>query len=356
MKVALDTNFRYIVRGGITRYIDCLLQAFASLHLPDFEWQELNWPVTNYEYQQPIRALKTIYREFVWTPFIGPRQLEQSRADIFHSLDFSRVARVKCPNILTLQDLGFIRVPDRYRPWAKFRSRGYLRQCQTVDKVICISHFTADEAMKLLGVPASRIVITQLGCGFADPILGIKSEAPAQSLPPEFFLFVGHLEPNKNLKLLRGVYELAENSGRILPPLVIVGKRWEGVHHEGPPPKNWIFLGRQSDETLRYLYERAIAHIFPSRYEGFGLTLLESMSYGCPVICSPVASLPEVAGDAALFVPPTAEAYYKACIQLLDNSSQRDEWRNRGFTRTKLFSWRKCAEETVQVYRDLLRT
>ncbi len=355
MKVVLDTNHRFILKGGVTRYIDHLLQHFSLLKPKDFAWEELNWPVTNYEYQQPKRALKTIYRGFVWGNFIGPGQLENFHPDLYHALDFSCVARIKCPRVLTLHDLGYLRVPDRFRAWTRWRGRQRLEECHKVNKLICVSQFTADEAMQYLGVPASRIAVVHLGCGFAGAISEIAAQAPAQPLPPEYFLFVGHLEPNKNLKLLRGVYELAAAAGRALPPLVIVGERWAGVAHEGTTPPDWIFLGRQSDAVLRYAYEHALAKVFPSRYEGFGLTVLEAMNYGCPVICSPVGSLPEVAGDAGIFVPATAEAYFQAMCGLLDHPEQLEEWRAKSRARARAFSWRKCAEETIQVYRDVLR-
>ncbi|MEW6303016.1 MAG: glycosyltransferase family 1 protein [Verrucomicrobiota bacterium] len=354
MRVALDTNHRFILQGGVSRYIEHLLHGFSALRAPAFEWFELNWPVTNYEYRQPIRAFKTFYREMIWGRFIGPRRLAASGADLLHSLDFPILTRIPCRHVLTLHDLGYIRTPDRFRRWTRLRARARLVRCHEADKVICISQFTADEAIKLIGLSAARIEVVHLGPGFADPEFSAATQAPDLPLPPEFFLFVGHLDPNKNLSLLREIYELAAREQTPLPPLVIAGKRWEGVSREGPPPDNWIFLGRQPDAVLRHLFAHAIANVFPSRYEGFGMTVLEAMSCGCPVICSPLASIPEIAGDAALFVKPDAGEYLCALRSVMDDPALRGELREKGRQRAAQFSWRKCAAQTLDVYRHLV--
>src|SRR5205823_6706332 len=116
-------------------------------------------------------------------------------------------------------------------------------------------------------------------------------------------------EPGKNLALLKETYLLAAAKGIDLPPLLIIGARWEGVAREGRPPKNWHYLGHQSDEVLAWFYDHALALLFPSKYEGFGFPVLEAMSRGCPVVCSKVASIPEVGGDAAWYAGMDATSY-----------------------------------------------
>lgn len=150
--------------------------------------------------------------------------------------------------------------------------------------------------------------------------------------------------------LLREVYNLSRRAGTPLMPPLIIGAPWAGLPGEGTPPSGWRYLGRQPDGILIHLYRRALALAFPSKYEGFGLPVVEAMQLGCPVVCSPVASLPEVAGDAALSVPLRAEAYLEAMRSLAENPRLREELARRGRLQGGKFSWKRCAEETVAVY------
>ena len=249
-----------------------------------------------------------------------------------------------------MHDLAFLRHPERFRRWQRASGGRLLNKLHKADRVICISRFTADEAVALLDLPASKIEVVHNGFD----ALPETSEVPAFEVPPEFFLFVGSLEPGKNLSLLRVSYLMAESEGKPLPPLMIVGARWEGVARESAAPKNWHYLGRQSDGVLVHLYRRALALAFPSKYEGFGLPVLEAMAAGCPVVCSPVASLPEVAGDAAAFPDLTPADYLRVLRRVAGEPSYRDDLIARGAERVTAFSWRKCAAETADVYGSVL--
>jgi glycosyltransferase involved in cell wall biosynthesis len=187
-----------------------------------------------------------------------------------------------------------------------------------------------------------------------DPLEFPSFKEVSPELPAEFLLFVGSLEPGKNLRLLKEMYLLAENSGKALPPLVLIGARWKGVESEGAPRKDWVYLGNQPDRVLALAYRRAKALLFPSIYEGFGLPVVEAQSTGCPVICSPVASLPEVAGNGALLVPLAAGDYLRAVSQLEENRDLRDNMIRQGKSNVSRFSWKRCAEETAAVYRTAL--
>ena len=123
--------------------------------------------------------------------------------------------------------------------------------------------------------------------------------------------------------------------------------------HEGPPPPDWHFLGHANDGQLATLYRGAKALLFPSLYEGFGLPVLEAMAHGSPVLCGPVASLPEVGGEAAAYAELTPEAYGAAMQRLAADDNWRVELRESGLKRAALFSWEKCARETLAVYRSL---
>lgn len=355
MRVVIETTGLYTTQAGVARYIRGLLAGHRHNRPADLEISELAWEVENFDYRQPARALKTFYREFVWAPCFAPWTLRRRRAELFHAtVNCLVVPPPGVVSVVTLHDLAFMVYPERFRRWQKMGWTRLLRRIPGVDRIICISRFTADEVMRRLGVPATKIDVVPNGIDF-NPEAPPPEQAPAMDLPGDFFLFVGSLEPGKNLALLREVYLRAKARRIQLPPLLIVGARWAGVAGEGPPPEGWHYLGRRSDAELVYLYRRALALVFPSKYEGFGLPVLEAMALGCPVICSPVASLPEVAGEAALMVGLEREPYLDALTELAENAPAREDFRARGFVQARKFSWPRCAAETAEVYRRAFR-
>jgi len=354
--IGIDTNGLYTTQAGVARYIRGLLNGLKRLAAPDVELKTLAWEVENFLFQQPARALKTAYRELIWAKFNARLHLRRQGVALLHSTAgplISRPRRVR--EVVTLHDLAVLRHPERFRSWQGASARRRLRKVRRADQVICISRFTAEEAMALLHLPASTFIVVHNGCEFHSSEPVPPEAKPGVTLPNEYFLFVGSLEPGKNLALLKEVYALAESRNQLLPPLLIVGARWEGVGHEGPPPKNWHYLGRLPDEVLVYLYRHATGLVFPSKYEGFGFPVAEAMSLGCPVICSPVASLPEVGGDAALFTDMMPDAYLTAMRQVSREAGLRNELIERGLAQAAKFSWNKCAREVLEVYRATLR-
>lgn len=360
MKVALDVSGLYTGQAGVSRYLDGLSRGLARIEHPGITVEPIAWRVENYTYNQPLRALKTLYREFVWAGTVAPRLLRRGGFDLLHS-DGLVPLRLFEPQVVTLHDLAVFRFPDRFRPWQLRATRFRLRRIHTARRIICDSRFTADEARAVLGIPHDRMEVIHPGVGGAETrVEPGGSGDPADitvRLPASFFLFVGSLEPGKNLSLLHDTYLLAESRDIALPPLLIVGSRWQGVPTEPPPRPSWAwqFLGRQPDAALTTLYGRAEALVFPSRYEGFGFPVLEAMRAGCPVICARVASLPEVGGDAACYADLEPPAFLAAMMRRLQGEPPRDEIAVRGRRHAARFTWERCATQTVDVYRSALR-
>lgn len=351
MRVVLDTNGLYTTQAGVARYIRGLSGGLRKLARPDLTVSELAWPVENFEYRQPVRAMKTFYRELVWPRFAARRLLRQAQPHIFHSTALPLLqAPQPTANVITLHDLAVLAYPERFRRWHRYAVNRSLKTLFEAHRVICVSRFTAEEAAKYLKLPHRKMEVVHNGGDFHSSEPPPAEAAPGDQLPRNFFLFVGSLEPGKNLGLLREAYALAEAEKRPLPSLVIVGARWEGVAGEGAPPANWRYLGRQPDSVLVYLYRRAVGLVFPSKYEGFGLPVLEAMSLNCPVICSPVASLPEVGGSAVFYCDLNAAAYYRAMIALSSDGRLREDLALRGREQAAKFSWTRCARETAAVY------
>jgi glycosyltransferase involved in cell wall biosynthesis len=349
MRVAFDTNALYTTQAGVARYVRGLQSGFAALNRPDLAITELAWKVENFGYRQPARALKTFYREFVWTKFVAPGLLRQQKPDLLHSLSGFFV-RPPAPtkNVVTLHDLAPMRFPERFRTWQRLARRWRFPALQQADAIICVSEFTANEAISLLALPARKLHVVHSGLDIDR--MKTREENFDFAVPSEFFLFVGSLEPGKNLSLLRDVYLLGNAQKKTLPPLLIVGARWEGVPQEGMAPPNWRYLGRQADDVLFELYRRARALVFPSKYEGFGFPILEAQANGCPVICSRVASLPEIGGSGALYAELTPESYLRAMEEIRPDGALRSQLIASGRENSAKFSWKKCAARTADIY------
>src|SRR6266571_4198624 len=165
VRVVIDTNGLYTTQAGTSRYIRGLLRGLRRLSVPGFQHFDLAWKVENFSFQQPQRALKTFYRELFWAKVIAPGLIAKHQAGVFHSTAECLVmppAGVR--HVATLHDLAVFRHPERFRPWHKWSARKRLKRLHQVDRVICISHFTADEALALLGLPHQKLRIVHNGC------------------------------------------------------------------------------------------------------------------------------------------------------------------------------------------------
>ena len=352
MRVAVDTNALYTTRAGVSRYVRGLLAGLRHVApADDWSFTEFAWPVENFGFRQPGRALRTLYREFVWTTLPARAELKRSRAELLHSTG-TPLLHPPAPvrHVVTVHDIGFLRFPERFRGWHRRMAIAGLERTRSAHRVLCISRHTADEMIRLAGFEARQLEVVHNGSDFDE---STPEQLPGiPDLPSEFFLFVGSLEPGKNLGLLRTMYELARGRGVTLPDLVIVGARFHGLEGEGAPPPGWHYFGHLPDPSLVWLYRRAIALLFPTKYEGFGLPAAEAMRLGCPVICSPVSSLPEVVGDAALLPAQTPEAYLDAARRLIDEPGLRQHLVSLGRRQSAAFTWDTCARGTLEVYRS----
>jgi alpha-1,3-rhamnosyl/mannosyltransferase len=348
-KIAIDTNPIYTTRAGISRYVRGLLKGLRKV-ATGFDITPIAWEVENYEYVQPQRAFRTLYRELYWARHIAPKILTLQNIALLHSTAGPLITAPKgIKEVVTLHDLAIFHNPQRFRLWHRWSFKNRIARIHSATKIICISRFTAEDAHKLLGLSYDKMIVIYNGFDRLE-----SQRKPDFEIPSEYFLFVGSLEPGKNLQLLKEVYSLAKSSGINLPPLLITGARWQGVKNEGAPPADWFYLGFQPDEVLGYLYAKAIALIFPSKFEGFGLPILEAMSLGCPVVCSPVASIPEIAADAALYADLNVNEYLTAMKKIATDNRLRSELIEKSIARARLFSWEQCATHVLEVYKSVL--
>jgi glycosyltransferase involved in cell wall biosynthesis len=226
------------------------------------------------------------------------------------------------------------------------------------DYIICISNSTRRDLLEYYDLPESKVRVIPLGfTATVDRQMAI----PAVLLRRPFLLYVGNRNGYKNFDGLLRAYS-SSLSLRQAFSLVCLGGGSFGpcelklLTELGLTEEQVMQLGG-SDDLLHSLYKQAVMFVCPSLYEGFGITLLEAMNAGCPIACSSTSSLPEVAGESALFFDPyDVESIRHALEVLADSDISRTELSIRGRERVKLFSWDKCAQETMAAYAHVLGT
>jgi glycosyltransferase involved in cell wall biosynthesis len=291
------------------------------------------------------------------------RQVERFPDHLLHVPNFI-LPPCANPTVATLHDFSHLHYPHFHpRERRVYLDRYLPRTLQHATRLIAVSEFVRQEAMALFGVPAERIIAVPNG---VDPvfhpyphaeILPVLSRYGLQ--PGGYLLAVATLEPRKNLGRLAEAYGRLPATLRQRYPLILVGARgWltETLERQLAPLERSgqvRRLGYVPQADLPALYAGAHAFAYPSLYEGFGLPVLEALASGVPVLTANRASLPEVAGDAALLVEPEeVDALTAGLERLLVDQDWRTGAVERGLRQAGRFSWTRCVEETVAVYRE----
>ena len=291
---------------------------------------------------------------------------QRPRPHLLHSLDHVAPAWGPWRSVVTLHDLAFLLYPQTHTPASRAYYAATGESVRHAERVIAVSQRTASDAVRLLGVDPARVRVVHEA---AAPAFGPRRQENLVALAERlhldvdprrpYILFVGTLEPRKNVPLLLEAFSLVRRNLDV--QLLLVGARaWLEqpifeAHTRAGVGEAARFLGTLAEDDLATLYSHAGVFVLPSLYEGFGLPLLEAMACGAPVVCSNAGSLPEVAGDAAvLLLPNDSRAWADAMLQVLTDSRPADSLRLRGFVRAKAFSWERAAQATREVYREAL--
>jgi len=283
---------------------------------------------------------------------------------LLHSVDHVAPAWRAWRSVVTLHDLAFLLSPETHTAASRAYYAATGDSVRQAERVIAVSQRTASDAIRLLGVdPARMRVVHEAAAPAFSPrsladLASVASRLRVDTSRP-YLLFVGTLEPRKNLPLLFEVLSILRR--RIDAQLLVVGGRgWLdepifAAHARSGVGDAARFLGSLDEADLAVLYSHAGVFVLPSLYEGFGLPVLEAMACGAPVVCSNAGPLPEVAGDAAVLLPPEdPNVWAQVIFQVLDDPRSADALRQKGFARASGFSWDRAAEATREVYHEAL--
>ena len=358
---------------GLARYARELHASLANqneltIH-PIAAWSNLTkGPLEELKHRTGLRLLPLGRRltPMAWAFADAPtiEQLAPCPVDLVHAVSLGYPISTSKPFVVTVHDLGPLTHPEYFRntkPWIMERS---LRQAERkADLIVCVSQSTANEVEDLLKGSASgriRVVYEGVGPEFSsgspdDPCLS-GLNLPARDTP--VILSAGKISPRKNVGGV--VSAFASICHRIPHTLVLVGgKGWdtkETLRSIDKPELSGrvVLLDYVSDEELVALYSRADIYVHPSLYEGFGLTVLEAMASGTPVVTSNCSSLPEVAGDAALLIDPKeTTALAEAIESLATDREVHAQMVAKGLERVRLFGWDACADAMKDIYREV---
>lgn len=368
--LSLAANYR---SAGISGYIYHLLQALPpagagfrfSVFTGERRWLPPQGMAVHWSRWPTDRPAARI----LWEQCVQPLALARQGIDLLHSLAYVSPALWPGPAVLTVLDLSFILYPERFRPFHRLYLKLFTRlSARRARRVIAISESTRRDATRLLGLAADKAVTVYCGVDAVfqpQPARSLAEFRRARGLPEQFVLFVGTLEPRKNIVGLLEAYAQVRQRWQTtrgeLPPLVIAGaKGWYYAEvfrrlEELGLASVVQFAGFVPAAELPLWYSAAELFVYPSLYEGFGLPVLEAMACGAPVVTSNRSSLPEVVGQAGVTVDPEdSEGLATAMLQVLTDEDRRTALREVGRRRAAEFTWERAAQETLHVYRQAL--
>jgi len=316
------------------------------------------------------------YRKYLpgaYNEILGTATLLREKLDIIHSTSpSSRIpASYRGKTVVTVHDLASYKVPDIFPSMKVARFKATLNlMVGKADKIIAVSNSTKADLCDIFKCPNKKVQVIYSGFDkrlFEESSIGREKMLDKFGIDGDkkYILFLGTLEPVKNLARLFEAYKIFRESckkegGDCVYKLVIAGKRgWLAEEYKKlvkdlDIAKDVIFTGYVVGDELVPLFKNADFFVMPSLYEGFGTTVLEAFATGTPAIASNVSSVPEIAGDAAMLVDPrNVQEIADAMLKVARDDKLRDDMRQKGFRQLEKFNWQKAAKETIAVYESL---
>lgn len=369
MNIGIDANEANVLsRVGISEYayqILIKLYAFREANDNDYNY-------TIYLKSDPLEHLpnktswwnyKVVKPSKLWTQIGLPIHLitTSRKPDVFLTLTHYGPRFSKIPTIVSVMDLSYLHYPQTFKKNDLYQLTKWTEySVKKAKKVITISNSSKNDIIKYYKVRPEKVKVVHLG------LKNLSMNAPSEKdlkefgVNQKFILFVGTLQPRKNISRLIEAFSRLPKEISSDHQLVIIGKKgWLYEDILSAPEKynvkdKVVFLDYISDEDLPNFYRKAEVFVLPSLYEGFGLPVLEAMRYGCPVITSNVSSLPEAGGDAAqYFEPEDVDDIKKSIEKVLTDRSLREKMIERGREHYKKFTWEKAAKEVLSAIEEV---
>lgn len=365
MKIGIETTASRINQAGTGVYVSSLISSllkFEDRNMYKFFFVDRRRDMAK---SKTMRSrVDTIYRDVLWTHIVFPWQVHRSGVDVLHMPANVIPLSLSYPTVVTILDTTVLQTPRNFTFWHRNYSRMFVPlSARRASLILTISEHSKRDIVKQFAIPHDKVVVTHLAASERFRPVSKREMSVTKQLYDldTYILTVGTLEPRKNIiRLLYAFKEVREQG--------FAGK----LVHVGP--KGWLFgdilaeverlglresvrfLGRVPLDDLVRLYNAALMFVYPSLYEGFGLPPLEAMACGCPVVTSNTSSLPEVVGPAAITIDPyDVSQIADAMLRVIEDQALATSMCERGLERARLFSWRRCAHETVAAYERCVR-
>jgi glycosyltransferase involved in cell wall biosynthesis len=365
MKVALDATPLTAQKSGIGEYTYQLARRLALRHPQDEILLVSNFPFP------PVTGIPNLSSKYCKTNWISGRWwlvglarfLEREGVSVFHGTDYSVPMLPLLPSVLTIHDLSSVRLSHLHERRTRRTARRLPRMVRMAAHVVVPSATVREEIIEQYNLREENVSVIPLAPGpqFCTTPESDQEVQEKYGLHQPYVLFVGTLEPRKNLSTLVKAFAALPHEILADTQLALCG-RWGWMNDELQaeikrlqPTKSLHVTGYVPDSDLPALYRGATVFAYPSLYEGFGLPPLEAMACGVPVIASTAAALTEVLGDAAERVDPLdIEAWSQRLLSMLSDAQLRESYVRRGLSHVKKFCWDAAAEQTYAVYLKIL--
>lgn len=367
MKIGIDCRELRAYRTGIGRILlEFLREARKQTKDFDFilfgnQWTDfLSFPDLFKDYRKIILQEKLA---LWWDQIQLKNAIKKNNIDVFFSPYYKIPLLSKTKTILSIFDVTYLLLEPYSSSWRnKFYIKNFIRLAsRKAKRIITSSHWTKSDLLRSLHLPQEKIEVIYLGVNPKFQAIPEKNKRDhikkKYGIQKKYLLYVGNFLPHKNVKSLIAAYNLLPVNIRREYSLVLGGRRAKEFGHDIEQSgvsnsQSIIYCGDIVDEDLPLLYSGAELFVFPSLYEGFGLPPVEAMACGCPVASSHTSSLPEILGNAALFFNPyQVEEISKTVKLMLENKDLRENLRQKGLERAKLFVSARMAEKLIAVFK-----
>lgn len=368
MNIGIDANEANVDNlVGVSVYTLSLLKEFQKKSCKDliFSVYLRKKPKKHLPEQTRFFKYKIVKGSILWSRFFLPLQLAKekfsSKLDMFFSPAHYSPKYSFTPLVVAIHDLSYFYFPKEFLKKDLYKLKNWTKESiQKAEKIIAVSKTTKNDILRFYQIPENKIKVVYNG--FAPPPAPKRKKLPFNLKPKSYFLFVSTIQPRKNIKNLLIAFEIFKKKTKSDLKLVIAGKKgwlWQPIMEVFEKIKfkdEIVFTDYLEEETKNLLFSQAFAFVHPSFYEGFGLPLLEAFYWRIPVVSSFSSALPEIAEDAAVyFNPKNPEEMADKMLKLYSSPTLRKRLIKKGSSRLKIFSWKKTAEETIQVFYEAIQ-